>query len=176
MKPTTPQAMRELAATLEEKAKRLSEQADRRADNAPGSFITGRSGRSRAMDKRTDAALEFTIDAAKKCNKWRAEAAALRREADDIESGAKEKREAARKVARETEAQNEKARRQAIPLEKRVGRFSYPGGIVFADIGREVSGDYPRLAFKPTGKPVQIDPKCPKKFIPIITALAEKEN
>jgi hypothetical protein len=45
----------------------------------------------------------------------------------------------------------------------------YPGGLVFADRGREKGGDYARLAFMPYETlEARIEPDCPKDLRPLI--------
>ena len=51
----------------------------------------------------------------------------------------------------------------------------YPCGIVYADKGREVSGDYARLAFLPYRElVVGFEPDCPAAFKPLIEADAAR--
>lgn len=60
------------------------------------------------------------------------------------------------------------ARKKLTPVE-RLFCGVFPGGLVFADRGREKNGDYARLAFMPYSTlEVKIEPDCPKALVPLI--------
>lgn len=60
------------------------------------------------------------------------------------------------------------ARKKLTPVE-RLFCGVFPGGLVFADRGREKNGDYARLAFMPYSTlEVKIESDCPKALVPLI--------
>lgn len=108
-----PDQLRALAATKRRRADELTAQANRASDNAPGGFVTGRSGRSRAQDRATARALDLTIDNAVKAGKLIKDAEHLERQAAAIEA------EPRRKQVRASVAQAERRERAAtaaLPL------------------------------------------------------------
>ena len=72
----SPEQLRQKAAECTAKAERASNTAHHAGDYAPGSFVTGRSGRTRAMDKKTEQALDKTIKYSKIAAYWQRKAAA----------------------------------------------------------------------------------------------------
>lgn len=148
--PQTPTEMRAEAQRLRAYADRLTAEADRAADAAPGAYITGGSGRSRAMNKRTERALERTIGHAAKSVAARKRADWLEAVAADIEFGGPEKRRLARYRAREKDIARGRAERKSMregELKDRLGVYTFPAGYVYADRAVEVNEDYRRLAF-----------------------------
>ncbi len=107
--------LRAKAAELRAYADRLTAQANRAADNAPGSFITGRSGRTRAMNRRTERALDLTVTNAGKAVDARRKAEKLEREALDIENDG-DARRAAAKAARKQAEKKVRTAEVALPL------------------------------------------------------------
>ncbi len=84
--PNDPVALRAEAERLRKLADSYSSTSYHASDNAPGSFVTGRSGRTRAMNRRTDQALNRTIKYAKMAVETREKAAALEIKARYIEN------------------------------------------------------------------------------------------
>lgn len=157
MKPKTAEVLRSLAAECRAKAEKASRTANHAGDNAPESFVTGRSGRSRSMDKRTDRAMDKTIKYSKIAVYWRERAATLEMQARYIEDAP---RRSARVVI--------KVKREKIPMEERLFIGVYPTGLVYADRGREVHGDYKRLGYLNYGTLIlNLEPDC-------LPALAEQ--
>jgi hypothetical protein len=108
MTPKTPSQLRKKAADLRTKGKLLTDAADRASRNAPGSYVTGGSGRSRVQNRATDRALERTISAAVEHGNFNREAEYLEARARSIENApgralAKERVKAAEKKARTAE-------------------------------------------------------------------------
>lgn len=104
----TPEQLRAKAAECLARAERHSNTSWHAADNAPGSYITGGSGRSRAQNRATDRALDSTIKHAKLACYWREKAASLEIQARYIENApareaTKARRDAADKAARRKE-------------------------------------------------------------------------
>ncbi len=168
--------LRARAAEKRRQAKRLTEQANRASENAPGSFVTGRSGRTRAMDRRTDRALELTIKNAKKSIALNQEADALEHRAWRIENQNLLQQQAAqraqaKKEARKRERDRRKAERAALRNDpkRRVFIGNYPAGLIYADRCRKKRGDYAQLAFLSyfTLK-LDIEPDCPDILRPYI--------
>lgn len=62
------------------KIARLRAESERAADNAPGSYVTGSSGRTRQMNEKTDRALNKTIDNAVEIYKLNCQIGRLRTE------------------------------------------------------------------------------------------------
>lgn len=108
---------RKQAAELIKKAERLTDEAHRQSENAPGSFVTGASGRTRAQNRKTDRALAKTIKNAKLSIELRRKAALLNDKAWRIENREylveKERKE---KEAKQAIEAKEKAFVKSIPL------------------------------------------------------------
>lgn len=144
-----PTALRAEAARLRAYADRLNAEADRVSANAPGSYITGASGRSRAMNRRAERALEKTITNAVKSNAARRRADEFERRAAWLESGGPEhayRRKIANRQADAREHKAEKAALKAGSLQERLFVGHFPVGLVFCDRSVEQNGDYKRLA------------------------------
>jgi len=61
------------------------------------------------------------------------------------------------------------SRRPKMTPTERLFIGAYPGGLVFADRGREKGGDYARLAFMPYDTLVaKVETDCPKELRPLI--------
>lgn len=167
-KPTTPAEMRIEAARLREYVDRLNQESERASANAPGSYITGRSGRTAAQNKATDRALEKTIRNASKAVAARKRADELERQADYIESGGPAKL-ADRRAAEAAERKAAKAALKAGPLEARLFQGVYSTGIVYADREVERDNDYRPLAFLPYDT-LQMDYEkdCPDMWRPLL--------
>lgn len=163
--PKTPADMRAEAARLRAFAARLTTEANRAADNAPGAYITGGSGRSSAQNRATERALEKTIDNAIKAVAAIKRAGWLEAVAADLESNGPERRRLARYQAREKEIARGRAERKAMRAGEREGRlgvYGFPAGYVYADKAVEVDGDYRRLAFLSyTTLILEFDKDCP---------------
>lgn len=171
-KPTTPAEMRAEAARLREYVDRLNQESERASANAPGSYVTGRSGRTAAQNKATDRALEKTIRNASKSVAARKRADELEREADYIEAGGPAKLAAKIASRRATEAAERKAAKAALktgPLAARLFQGIYSCGIVYADRAVERDGDYRRLAFLPYDTlQIEYEKDCPELWRPFL--------
>lgn len=175
-KPTTPAEMRAEAARLREYVDRLNQESEQASANAPGPYVTGRSGRTAAQNKATDRALEKTITNAVKAVAARKRADELEREADYIEADGPAKLAAKIASRRATEAAERKAAKVALragPLEARLFKGSYPCAIVYADRAVERDGDYRLLAMLPYDTLEMIYEKdCPDMWRPLLEAEA----
>jgi hypothetical protein len=140
---TTPATLRSKAAICRERAERAQNIAHHAGDNAPGSFVTGRSGRTRSQDKKTERALDKTIKYYKIATYWNSKAANYEARARWIETTAE--REAAKLASIAREKQAKRAKRER-PLIDRIHRGYYPCAVVWWDNGREKNGDYLTLA------------------------------
>lgn len=167
-KPTTPEEMRIEAARLREYIDRLNRESERATANAPGSFVTGASGRTTAQNKATDRALEKTIRNASKAVAARKRADELERKADYIEAGGPAKI-ASRRATEAAERKAAKAALKAGPLAARLFQGVYSCGIVYADRAVERDNDYRRLAFLPYDT-LQMDYEkdCPDMWRPLL--------
>lgn len=176
--PKTPAEMRAEAVRLREYADQLTAEANRAADAAPGAYITGGSGRSRAQNKRTERALIKTIENAKKPVAARKRADWLEAVAADIEFGGPEKRRLARYKAREKDIASGRAKRKEMragELKDRLGTYAFPAGYVYADRAVEVNGDYRRLGFLSFERLIlEIDKDCPGYWRQTLVDAAEK--
>lgn len=175
-KPTTPAEMRAEAARLREYAARLDRQSERASANAPGSFVTGRSGRTAAQNKRSERALELTITNAGKSLAATKEANRLERHADFIESGGPERVQAEQQKRKAVEMAADKAikaAKKALPLEDRLLVCGLGAAYVFCDRAVERHGDYRRLAtMSYDSMQLQIKDDCPKAWRPVVEARA----
>lgn len=139
----SPEQLRQKAAECTAKAERASNTAHHAGDYAPGSFVTGRSGRTRAMDKKTEQALDKTIKYSKIAAYWQRKAAAYEFRARAIENAPK----LAEKKAKEKEYYRQAKKAKATrPIAERIGCGAYPCCFVWWDNGRERNGDYITLA------------------------------
>ena len=171
-KPTTPAEMRIEAARLREYVDRLNQESERASANAPGSYITGRSGRTAAQNKATDRALEKTIRNASKAVAARKRADELERKADYIEADGPANL-AARRTTEAAERKAAKAALRSGPLEERLFKGNYPCAIVYADRAVERNGDYRLLAMLPYDTLQMIYEKdCPDMWRPLLEAEA----
>lgn len=105
------------AEALEAKAQALTKQADVRMNNNPGSFVTGRSGRTRRQDKRWEKAADRSIDNLVTAATLRKDAEQLRQRAYLLERAdeiaAKKERQ---KAAEEKAVLQERVAKKAMPL------------------------------------------------------------
>lgn len=109
--------LRGIAADLRKRADRLIDDAERQSQNAPGSYITGRSGRTRAQNNKTDRALEKTIKNAVISVRLREKAQAFDNRAHRLEHMDEIiEREKQEQIGREAFAVKDKARRKALVL------------------------------------------------------------
>lgn len=169
---TTPDEMRKEAARLREYVGRLNRESERASANAPGSYVTGPSGRSAAQNRATDRALEKTIRNAGKAVAATKRADELEREADYIESGGPAKL-ATRRAQNAADFKAAKAALLAGPLEDRLFSGNYPCAVVYADRAVERGGDYRPLAMLPYDTLQMIYEKdCPAMWRPILEAKA----
>src|ERR1051326_5298935 len=111
----TPDQMRIRAEYHEALAERHSNTSQHASDYAPGYYITGGSGRTRAQNRAADRALDRTIKHAKLAIYHERKAVELRRMADYNEPAAVEKREAMKLAERELE-KRVAAKVAALPL------------------------------------------------------------
>ena len=109
----TPDELRTKATAMRVKANRLTEDANRASANAPGSYVTGGSGRSRAQNRATWRALEKTIDNAVAACKLRRYADRLDANAQHIENAPR--REAVKVASKEAERRS-RAQVAVLPL------------------------------------------------------------
>jgi hypothetical protein len=134
-----PEKLREKAAEYLEKAEYFSNLSSHASDYAPGSYITGGSGRSKGQNKKTEQALNRTIELAKKAIYFREKAASLEIQAKYYEN------EPLRLEQKAKEKEFDKRERKNL---KNIGANealfcgNYPTGIFYADKRREVNGDY----------------------------------
>lgn len=179
--------LEEKIAKAEQKIEQLNQQANRASSNAPGSYVTGSSGRTRAQNRATDRALELTIRNAtkavvlyRKVKQWKQQIETLRWRAnggDEILAKQERKRVAAKKKR----IAFEKAERKKLLAKRMSGEADtsdwlfigcYSCGYVLADKWVEVSGDYRRLAFIPYNTlELQVDDSCPLYLVPLIAEL-----
>jgi hypothetical protein len=114
------------------------------APSLPGSFVTGRSGQSRAYVRKLDRQLDRTIRLSSESIRLERELAHLENRLAGYEAGRISK---SGRLIR-TEAQKRARRRKpVVPMAERLFCGKYPCGLVYADRGREEHGDYLRLAF-----------------------------
>lgn len=175
-KPTTPAEMRARAAELRAEVDRLHAHTESVTAAAPGAFVTGRSGRTAAMNRRTDRAIETTVKNASRCVALTKEADRLEAEAADIEAGGPERRYTERKAARAAEKVKEREERQKLKhgeLAPRLFQGVYPGGIMYSDRAVQRSGDYRQLAFLSFATlELRFENDCPEYWKPFITEKA----
>lgn len=135
-----PARLRERAAAKRAKAERLLAAADRAADHAPGAYVTGPSGRSRAQNRATARALDQTIDAA-------VESARLRRDADYLDARARAiETEPERQAARERSRERDRETRAAVarlPILNDPAAPFHLTSAEWAGIGRDYRGIRP---------------------------------
>lgn len=171
-KPTTPDEMRIEAARLREYVARLNRESERASANAPGSYITGASGRSKAQNKATNRALEKTINNAVKAVAATKRADELERQADYIEADGPALLEARIATRRAQDAAERKAAKAALksgPLAARLFQGVYSCGMVYADRAVERDGDYRRLAFLPYDTlQIEYENDCPELWRPFL--------
>jgi len=168
----TPQELRERAAFYRRKANEMSAISSHAGDYAPGSYVTGASGRSRAMNKRSERALEKTIRYAKRAVEYRRKADWLEMRARWIENTPE--RALAKQKRLETEKREKKSRR-SMPPQERLFIGCYPTGIVYADRAHEVDGDYKSLGYQNYQTlELELRPGCPPELAELIQADASR--
>ena len=86
----TPEELREKAKCYRQKADEMSRISAYAGDHAPCSYVTGASGRSRAMNKRSERALEKTIQYAKRALAYRRKREMFEVQASWIENAPRE--------------------------------------------------------------------------------------
>jgi hypothetical protein len=131
----TPEELREKAKCYRQKADEMSRISAHAGDHAPGSYVTGASGRSRAMNKRSERALEKTIQYAKRAVAYRRKAEMFEVQASWIENAPKRARAKQKRLAGE---KREKKSQRSMPPHERLFIGCYPTGIVYADCAGEV--------------------------------------
>lgn len=102
----TPEELREKAKYYRQKADEMSAISHHASDNAPGSYVTGASGRSRAMNNRRERALEKTIQYAKRAVAYRRKAEIFEVQASWIENAPKRARAKPKRLAGEKREKN----------------------------------------------------------------------
>lgn len=105
--------LREKASTLRARGGALGQRATQAADHAPGAYITGGSGRTRAQNRATARAIERTVTLACASQAALDEAGRLEARADWLDAAP------ARKATRERcaqQARTERSRVAALPL------------------------------------------------------------
>lgn len=172
--PTTPAALRVLAAEYDRKADAASNTSVHASDSAPGAYVTGGSGRTRAQNRKTEQALDRTIRYAKRALYWRGRAAEMRRRAVEIETAPQRATDAARQQELDQAAvKAAKTARHAMPPADRLFVGCYPTGFVYADKSRERNGDYWRLGYQSYRTLcLELDADCPAEMRPLVEAHA----
>lgn len=118
--PSYPDRLREQAGGLFRRAEALEEHSRRRFDSAPGAAITGGSGRHRSgLHRKTDRAIEGSLNDLQEAKRLRERAATLKARADNndpviLAERAKERE--SRDAVREAVAAKESAERKAAPI------------------------------------------------------------
>lgn len=111
---------RRMAARMIEKAEALERNSSRRFDNAPGAAVTGGSGRRRSgLHKKTDQAIEGSLNDLNKAKRLRETAAKWSARADNIDPAViakRDERKAVVETARERVKEAESAERKAAPI------------------------------------------------------------
>ena len=159
--------LRQRIEKVEARIAHLTAQADHASANAPGSFVTGRSGRSRAMNRRTERALELTIRNAVKCSALRDVQRRLENKILFYQRGGWEGYYERRTADKARHVAQERARRQALraqPLEKRLFIGQYPEGWVYAD--RLTEKDLAFQSYRTLA--LDIYKTCPRQWLPLI--------
>lgn len=112
--------LREFADKKVAQAEALERNSSRRFDNAPGAFVTGGSGRRRSgLHKKTNQAIEGSLEDLRKAKALREAAGKLRSRADHFDPAKKAERaerEAKREEARQRLKAQESAVRKAAPI------------------------------------------------------------
>ena len=108
----TPEELREKAKYYRQKADEMSRISAHAGDHAPGSYVTGASGRSRTMNKRSERALEKTIQYAKRAVAYRRKAEMFEVQANWIENAPKRTLAKQKHLAEE---KREKKSRRSMP-------------------------------------------------------------
>lgn len=172
---TDPDALRGEAQRLRGKAEAWSDEARRRLDAAPGGFITGRSGRTRSQDRKTNAAIERSLDLATLIVSARKEADRLEARAADLEAGGPARRKEQRAARDASDKDAAKTERQAMRDDPKRRLFigCYPTGWMYCDRLVQKDGDYRRVAFLPYSSLVlEVETQCPAVLLPLIEANA----
>jgi hypothetical protein len=134
-----PEKLREKAAEYLEKAEYYSNLSAHASDYAPGAYITGGSGRSKGQNKKTEQALNRTIELAKKAVYFREKAASLEIRAKYYEN------ESVRLDQKQKNKERDKQEKKKIKnLDPKEALFcgAYSTGIFYADKRKEINGDY----------------------------------
>ena len=163
-----PVVLREKALQLRARANAWSSESERRLDAAPGGFVTGRSGRTAAQDRKTNAAIERSLDLAKLIVAARKRADALDARATDIEAGGPERRKQQRLADQADEKEDAKVWRAAMKTDPKQRLFigCYPTGLMYSD---RMTKNYDRVAFLGYSSLVlDIEPHCPAALRPLI--------
>ena len=171
-------------ADLQAKAQRLRERAQaiearmrRRWDSAPGSFVTGGSGRRRSgLDRRFARADAANRRDYAKVKALRARAARLDSRVRALESTDTTAEHRAQQHRQDQlERQQLKAALIHSPLETRLWCGCYPTGWVWCDQAIERRGDYRRLAYMAYSRlELELEPDCPEKWKPLLASEAAK--
>lgn len=168
----TPQELRERAAFYRRKANEMSAISSHAGDYAPASYVTGASGRSRAMNRRSERALEKTIRYSKLAVVYREKAASLELQARWVENAPERERSKQKRLAAE---KREKKSRRSMPPQERLFIGCYPTGIGYADRTHEVNGDYNTLGYLNFRTLVlELRPGCPPELAELIQADAAR--
>lgn len=149
--PKTIEACRILAKEYRLRAEKYSAETSSLFDNAPGSYVTGGSNRSKSLDKRHERATAKSfklLQLWKQCNQI---ANHLEAQANWIENiPARELYKSKMKAADQANKlalKNRNISLRAGPVSERIHVYHYPTGWSFADVTREKQGDYLQLAF-----------------------------
>lgn len=139
--------LREKIALLKLRVDKYKNIAYHAHDNAPGSFVTGGSGRSHSLDKRNAQAWDKGIKYLKLAQYWEAKIRGLERLINWIETKpTRDSRRVIEKVELKECSKRKKAALREAPLSERIFIGLQSGSIVYADKAREINGDYATLA------------------------------
>ena len=161
-----PDSLRQKAKEYRQKAEYYSELSYHASDNAPGSFITGNSGRTKSQNKKTEQALNRTIELSKKALYYKHKAESLESRALYYENTPQREKQKALNII-----QNKKEKQilKKLPIESALFAGIYPTGIYYADKRREINGDYLNIGhiFFSDLK-YEIKENCPKDIKPLV--------
>jgi hypothetical protein len=134
---------RQKADEYRKKADEYSLMAHHASDNAPGSYVTGSSGRTKAQNRATERALDRTIQYSKKAVAFRKAAARMEMKAAYIELA--DVRVERSRLKNLQQIAEKKAIRE-LPDEQALFAGVYPTGVYYSDRRLDVNGDFKRLA------------------------------
>lgn len=144
---TYAESLRAKAQAKREKANALVKRANTFADQYPGSFVTGASGRSRAQNRGTERGLNAVINASVKAIALRQAADRLEHKAWRIENAVELARQRdLEKAASKATDRAERKKIRSLPLDQRLFSCIMPTCFVYCDRAKEKNGDYLEVA------------------------------